>query len=209
MIYHSFKDAPGAPDLFNGTTTLEEFIKKLNKLAEDLSTSDDKDIAMLYGRKRHFTEDGDVIYSEEDKNKILGDGFELFVEILIKLLGAHPHIGIGNYKPFGQEDGEEDQGIDGFGINMKGQRTAVQCKFTNNATYEFTANDSNLPNFLVEAALEGLLKKGQVYLFTTAKGINWYTAAKWRHTVIELTRDDISILVKKNGVFWTDAYNLF
>lgn len=204
MLHHNFSVAPGVTELFNGTINFEEFIDKLNALAIDLP----KDLPRQYGPNTVYDNQQRPILSDKDRYKILGDGFELFIEILIATTGADPHIGIGKYKPFGQEDGEDDQGIDGFGMNMKGERTAIQCKFTNDPTYEFTANGSNLGNFLIEAAFEGLLKKGQVYLFTTAKGINYATAKKWRYTVIEFTRKDIAALVDNNSVFWKAGYDL-
>jgi hypothetical protein len=207
MLSHTFKEVPNVADLFKNTNTFKEFIKRLNQLACELPVRN-TECAMIYGRHTTYNDKKKPIISDKDKNKILGDGFELFTELLITTMGAHPHIGIGEYNPFGQLDGEDDQGIDGFGINMKLERTAIQCKFTNDPEYEFTANGSTLANFIVEAGFENILRKGQLYLFTTAKGINWYTAQKWRNVVIEINRNKISKLVDNNGLFWKNAYEL-
>ena len=206
MIYHNFKNAPGAADLFKDTKTLKEFIKRLNALSCSLPTLD-KDCAMAYGRGTTYI-NNKAIVSDKDKFKILGDGFELFVEVLIQIMGSHPHIGIGDYTPFGQDAGEDDQGVDGYGVNMNLARTGIQCKFTNDPEYEFTANGSNLVNFIVEAGFEGILKKGQLYLFTTASGINWRTQQKWRNVVIVFNRQKIEKFVKNNSLFWKKAYEL-
>lgn len=197
-LKHNFADAPGAKSLFAGTTCLEQFIEKLNLLAEELP----KNLPMQYGRT------GD---KKKDENKIRGDGFELFVEILIHELGASGHILLRDYVPFGQDEGEEDQGIDGFAINNDNKKVGVQCKFMNDPTYKFTANGSNLPNFLVECALECIFSKGQMYLFTTADGINWQTAKKWRHILDDYTfcRGKIAELVDNNNVFWSNAVQYF
>lgn len=197
-LIHNFKDAPGARSLFDGTTSLAEFIKKLDVLCKELPLA----LPIQYGRSGNL---------KKDENKILGDGFELFVEILIHELGASGHILLRDYVPFGQDEGEEDQGIDGFAVNNDNKKVGVQCKFVNNATYKFTANESNLPNFLVECALEGIFAKGQMYLFTTADGINWQTAKKWRHILDDYTfcRSKIAELVDNNRIFWPNAVKYF
>src|SRR3989304_6060558 len=60
-----------------------------------------------------------------DNNKYKGDGFELFVEALIKLSPIDKRIGLINY----QLITTGDTGVDGSGMGMNGSPATVQCKF--------------------------------------------------------------------------------
>lgn len=82
---------------------------------------------------------GRGVKQEDNEKKILGDGFELFCELLILHMGFHPHIGLTAYDPI---DPDEDKGVDAYALNLKGERSAVQCKFVTDTQFEFKANNS-------------------------------------------------------------------
>jgi len=52
-----------------------------------------------------------------DTNKYLGDGFEFFIEILLKLHPVDNRIGVYNYSPKLMND----NGVDGLGVNILGE----------------------------------------------------------------------------------------
>ena len=134
-IKHHFANEPEAIKLFENIGNFLQFKKKLKKLSVSLPKSN----PIRWGRNAK---------SQDNENKILGDGFELFCELLVLHMGFHPHIGLTDYKPICAND---DEGVDAYAKNIENEASAVQCKFVSNATYKFTANGSNLSNFLVEA----------------------------------------------------------
>lgn len=191
MIKHKFGSEAEAIQLFDGVENFVQFKKKL----EDMSVRLPKANPLRWGR-----------FAEESKNinKIRGDGFELFCELFVKQLGIHPHVGLDKYEPI---DVERDEGVDAYAINLDMKRSAIQCKFVADPNYEFTANSSNLSNFLIEAAFNGVdwISDNEIrrlFLITTAKGINQHTKEKWHNRVFEINIDTIMTLTK-NKLFWS------
>jgi hypothetical protein len=82
-----------------------------------------------------------------DSNKYLGDGFEFLVEILLKSHAYDNRFGITNYEPV-QSD---DTGVDGFGINLTGDKCVVQVKYRSNTKTFLTANVDKLSNMFSSA----------------------------------------------------------
>jgi len=194
MIKHTFVHEPGALDLFQDTTTLLSFKNKLSKLSASLPEIN----PVQWGRKS----------KEENENVIKGKGFELFCELLVSLMGHHPHIGLTKYEPCQIKD----NGIDAFAVNLNNEKSAVQCKFRSDANYEFTEGSSNLGSFMTEALFETDCKKKssvkKAFLITTAKGINYSTASKWRNSVFEINGKTLKTLVNNNIIFWNSCCEL-
>ncbi|MFA5024071.1 MAG: hypothetical protein WC523_03905 [Patescibacteria group bacterium] len=194
MILHSFANEPEVIKLFEETKTFAEFKNKLEELAISLPQTK----PIFYNLKKDMP---------DNVKKIKGDMFELFCELLVSCIGSHSHIGLGQYRPVNLSD---DEGVDAYAVNTLLEKSAVQCKFVSNPNYEFTANDSNLPNFLIEARFNGIpweedTKTKRLFLITSAKGIHYHTISKWRNCVFIINGDTISTLTDNNLLFWSDC----
>lgn len=108
-----------------------------------------------------------------DPDKYKGDGFELFVEALIKLSPVDNRIGITDYKI---QEGL-DTGIDGYGIGIDGKIATVQVKYRSDNTQVLTANKDHLSNFVMSSLFEGVDKdtKTNLLIVTTADGLHHFT----------------------------------
>ena len=163
--------------LFNNVKTLSQFMKRLEKQSK-----------MFPDR-----------YSVE---KYLGDGWELFCEALIKTHQYDNRIGISQYNIVSKND----NGVDGYGINIFGETCAVQPKYRSNTSGLLTSKKDSLDSFITEALLEKNIrpsKQFRHYVFTTAKGLHYYTDhEKYRGTVKCYGYDEIRSLVDNNLHFW-------
>lgn len=169
-------------DLFEGTSKLSTFCKKLEKQA---SIDPDR-------------------YPFE---KYLGDGFELLVEILIKLSECDNRIGIKDYKPVLSQD----NGVDGYGVNLLGEISAIQVKYRVNSQKLLTASGDRLDSFLSEAMFNGVIpqienKCKRHYIFTTADGLHHYTLnEKFRKSIKVFGYQELRELLDGNLHFWGKA----
>ncbi len=163
--------------LFENIKTLSQFMKRLEKQSQ------------LHPER----------YSVE---KYLGDGWEFFCEALIKANPCDNRIGIANYEPVIKND----NGVDGYGINIFGEVCAVQPKYRSNTKGLLTSEGDSLNSFITEALLGKNItpdKKYRHFVFTTAKGLHHYTDhEKFRGMVKCYGYDDIRSLVDNNLHFW-------
>lgn len=132
----------------------------------------------------------------------LGDGWEFFCEALIKTHQYDNRLGIRDYVIVSNND----NGVDGYGINFFGETCAVQPKYRTNTQGLLTSGKDSLDSFITEALLEkGIIpnKQSRHYVFTTAKGLHHYTDhEKFRGTVKCFGYDEIRSLVDNNLHFW-------
>lgn len=143
-----------------------------------------------------------------DPDKYKGDGFELFVEALIKLSPIDNRIGIGNYEVI--QEGN-DTGVDGYGIGIDGKKASVQVKFRSDNTENLTANKDHLSNFVMTSIFEGVDKdsKNNMLIITTANGLHHYTDNEmFRNKVRCLGYNELRALVDNNVLFWDKFRNL-
>jgi hypothetical protein len=163
--------------LFENVKTLSQFMKRLEKQSQ------------LYPER----------YSIE---KYLGDGWEFFCEALIKTHQYDNRVGISEYVPVTKND----NGVDGYGINLFNEVCAVQPKYRSNTKGLLTSEGDSLNSFIAEALLEKNIltsKKYRHFVFTTAKGLHYYTDhEKFRGMVKCYGYDDIRSLVDNNLHFW-------
>jgi len=163
--------------LFNDTKTLKQFMNRLEKQAQ------------LHPER----------YSIE---KYLGDGWEFFCEALIKSHPCDNRIGISEYVPVTKND----NGVDGYGVNIFGEVCAIQPKYRSNTKGLLTSTTDKLDSFITEALLEKSIQPSKEYrhfVFTTAKGLHHYTDhEKFRGMVKCYGYDDIRSLVDNNLHFW-------
>ena len=146
-----------------------------------------------------------------DPDKYKGDGFEFFVELFLMLHPNDNRVGIHKYQPVQ----ENDNGVDGIGVNILKQKSVVQIKYRSNTQYYLTTNEDHLGNLIVD----GMGKYNVVYakerknyrhfIFTTAKGLNYYTDQEvFKSRVKCFAIDDFKAMLNNNMIFWTDAFEI-
>ena len=176
-LEHRFKQQCYSVDnLLANVKTLNQFMSKLEKQA--------------------------VLYPDNwDRDTYVGDGFECFVEALIKLSPIDKRINICNYKV---QPGV-DMGVDGFGYGHDGEVHTVQVKYRSNQTQVLTANKDHISNFVSQSAMKyGVsLSYGHMTIFTTADSLHeeinneMYMAKVRTHGVKQIKQ-----LVDGNLAFW-------
>ena len=144
-----------------------------------------------------------------EPNKYLGDGFEFFVELF---LGLHPvdnRVGVYNYHPIQ----ENDNGVDGIGMNIKGERSVVQIKYRSNNLAVLTNTQDHLSNMFSD----GMLAHGVVadmtdannyrhFVFTTAESLHFYTDQEmFKNKVRCIGYTNFRTMLDNNLVFWETA----
>jgi hypothetical protein len=153
-----------------------------------------------------------------DSNKYVGDGFEIFVEALVKLMGLHPDIGVTDYVP---QPGN-DNGVDGVGKGILDLRTVtVQAKYRPREDALLTAGKDRLDSFFTESVGKNfkikldwdendkLIGQKPMLVITTAAGLNSYTRDEKFHGVVRCIgapwlKDNIN----GNTAFWKQFHNL-
>jgi hypothetical protein len=134
--------------------------------------------------------------------KYLGDGWEFFCEALIKTHQYDNRIGISDYTPVIKND----NGVDGYGINIFGESCATQFKYRSNTKQLLTSTEDKLDSFITESIIEKDIrpsKKFRHFVFTTAKGLHHYTdQEKFRGMIMCYGYDEIRSLVDNNLHFW-------
>lgn len=189
-IEHSFiTKCHNLKELFHNTNKLSTFISKLEKQS-------------ILNIKR---------YSQND---YLGDGFEFFVEIFLKTHSCDNRVGISNYKPIKKH---EDTGVDGVGVNIKGQKSVVQIKFRSNSEKQLTNNDDHLSNMMTSGMIEhGVVAINDIsietprhYIITTASGLHHYTQNTFFKNVVKcIGYSDLKHMLDENYSFWEQCRSL-
>ncbi len=161
---------------------------------------------------------GDGEIDTDKENKYKGDGFELFVEVFIRVFGSDMLVSI---VPESYEvvlsSGGNDTGVDGFGVGNDGKMHTVQAKFCI-GDVELTANKHRLTNFTSTSMLRykvdmnspcnlenrpGIDGKINMTIIHTGKGINHYTEDNMLCGVVRaIGLKDIKNKVDGNNIFW-------
>lgn len=140
--------------------------------------------------------------------KYVGDGFELLVEMIIKLSQTDNRIGIADYKPI---QSNNDNGVDGYGINLLNKKCAVQVKYRSDNNKLLTATSDGLDSFMTEAMFESVLPEitdpcKNHYIFTTAEGLHYYTEnEKYRKSIKVIGYNHLREMFDKNAHFWNSV----
>jgi len=185
LLEHNFKTkAHDLVALFTGTNKMSTFVRKLEAQAL-------KDV------------------DRYDRDKYVGDAFELFVELFLKLHPTDNRVGVYNYEPIQ----ENDNGVDGIGVNIKGQKSVVQIKYRANNQQLLTANTDHLSNMITD----GMLSHGVVadmadmtnyrhFVFTTAEGLHYYTNDEMFKSKVKcIGYKDFRSMLDNNDIFWKTA----
>ena len=186
MIAHTFKTRCFDLDNLFDCLTLSQFIKKLDNQSK-------------------------IDPARYDPDKYKGDGFEFFIQCLLHLHPNDTRIGIGQYEPVF----ESDNGVDGIGINLQGNKSVVQIKFRSNASTLLTANKDHLSNMFSDGMLQHKVvvsedeKEYRHFVFTTAKGLHFYTDQEmYKNRVKCFGYNELRQLIDDNFLFWSNANKL-
>ena len=137
-----------------------------------------------------------------DPDKYKGDGFELFVEALIKLMPINNRFGVMNYKPIQKND----YGADGKGIGLNGKPATVQVKFRSDSRYYLTANKDHLSNFVTASQNDygvDVEDTKNMIIITCAAGVDHKTLKNMlKNKVVVVNRKELQSLVDNNHIFW-------
>jgi hypothetical protein len=141
-----------------------------------------------------------------DPFKYVGDGFEFFIELFLMLYPCDKRIGISSYVPVQ----ENDNGVDGIGINTKGEKSVIQVKYRTNTLGFLTANQDCLSNMFSDGMLAHNViadmtdsKNYRHFIFTTAEGLNFYTDIEMFKSKVKcIGYNDFRVLLDDNLIFW-------
>jgi hypothetical protein len=178
-MLHSFKlDCPKELKLklLNKVTCLNSFMENINKIIKE-------DFLLL---ERYFTSVDKINSNPIDEFK--GDAFEVFTEFFINTFKFDNRLGIKEYRPWSIRDDGKDWGVDGVGYlnGTISKRITVQCKYRSNKTYFLQANEDHISNFVAYTMTSPIYKDSQMYIFTTAKGLNENTHKSMYHSLIRV-----------------------
>lgn len=140
-----------------------------------------------------------------DPLKYMGDGFEMFVEIFLKSHAYDNRIGITRYEPIQSND----NGVDGIGYNIIGEKSAIQIKYRSNTNHVLTADGDHLANMISDAVLNHDIQKPSFdkppvyYIITTGKGLHRYTETDFFKGYVKCFGfEDLKFLLDGNKSFW-------
>lgn len=141
-----------------------------------------------------------------DPNKYKGDGFEFLVEILLKSHAYDNRLGITNYEPV-QSD---DNGVDGFGFNLSGEKCVIQIKYRSNKNEVLSSNKDHLSNMISDGMIQHNVvtsddnkKCPRHYVITTANGLHHYTDNEnFKGFVHCIGHDQLRSMLDNNLSFW-------
>ena len=161
--------------------------------------------------KKHCDSNTEHLTEDEKGQKVrtfLGDGFEVFVEMLLK---AHPYdrrIGVSNYAPCHPNFGNADHGVDGKGIGTNNRPATVQAKFRGNPKDVLTANGAHLVNFKNSSHEEFdvlLSDVDNMLIVTNCQGLHHYTSSAMLNNKVRcISRDHLKQMVDDNFPFWDE-----
>jgi len=181
-IQHNFKTkSHSLPRLFEGVTKMSQLIKKIEQES-------------LIDPLRY------------DSENYKGDAFEFFVELFLALHPTDNRVGVYNYKP----NQENDNGVDGIGVNINNEKSAIQIKFRSNTKTELSSNKDNLANLITDGMLTHNIiadmenpKNFRHFVFTTATGLNFYTDQEMFKSKVKcFGYNEFRSLLDNNIIFW-------
>lgn len=180
---HTFKftGKQDLQELFQDTNKFSTLVRKIGQMAQRNPTSYDPD-------------------------KYKGDAFEYFVELFLQAFNFDDRVGVSNYSPMQ----ENDNGVDGIGSNLRGEKSVVQVKYRSDSTQLLTGNGDHLVNMISSgiidhkvSPIENIKDVPKHYIFTTAEGLHHYTDQEnFKGRVRCFGYKDFKKLVDNNINFW-------
>ena len=185
ILEHNFKTkCHSLPALFDGVNKMSQLMARIQKFSER-----------------------DPLNYDPDKYK--GDAFELFIELFLMLHPNDNRTGVYDYKP----TQDNDNGVDGIGRNIKGERSVVQIKYRSNVTDVLTTNEAHLSNMITDGMLTyGVVadmenkKNFRHFIFTTASGLHFYTEHEmFKNKVRCFSYKHFKSMLDNNKPFWDNC----
>ena len=147
-----------------------------------------------------------------DSLKYLGDGFEFFIEIFLSLHPCDNRVGVYDYVPVQ----ENDNGVDGTGLNIKMEKCVVQVKYRTDTSELLTASKDSLSNIFSDGMLTHNVITDNTdsnnyrhFVFTTADGLHFYTDQEmFKRKVKCIGYKDLKGLLDNNLPFWNKVREL-
>lgn len=148
-----------------------------------------------------------------DPNKYKGDAFEFLVEIFLKSHAYDNRLGITDYTPV-QSD---DNGVDGVGFNIVGEKCVIQIKYRSNKETLLTSTEDHISNLVTDGMLKhGVSATPEIledirngkrpplhYIITTAKGLHFYTEKEFFKGVVHtIGYEQLRFMLDNNFSFW-------
>lgn len=141
-----------------------------------------------------------------DGEKYKGDAFEFFVELFLALHPTDNRVGVYNYKP----NQENDNGVDGIGVNINNEKSVVQIKYRTNVLTELSTNKDSLSNLITDGMMSHSVvadmensNNYRHFIFTTATGLNFYTDGEMFKSKVKcFGYNDFRCLLDNNQIFW-------
>jgi hypothetical protein len=169
-------------DFNSGVKTIETFISKVEELSQQ------------YGK---------------DKNRInsfKGNILEVLAEIFFSIFNADTSVGIKDYTPVPISD---DFGVDGIGINVNGDKCAIQIKYKANpldiVLYEDMAKTYTAGREIHKLSLDN---DDTIFLFTTGYSISISCSKVFKRKIRIINRNIIAGKIDNNLSFWEMAEEL-
>ena len=174
-------------------------LKKMLKVLEEIS--DDPITYHYVNTDNEYNEDNTDDDILNGKYKFIGDLFEIFAEVFLKIYSSDNRIGIYNYQPVPPED---DYGVDGFGKNINGENCTVQIKYRGNPIYELKERD------IKQFGYQSIVKydvdkhsKNNMFIFTNCIGLHWNTEVNVFNDKMNVINGEmISKMIDNNEPFW-------
>ncbi len=161
-------------------------------------------------QKVAFPKNPDDLNGHNPLERVLGDGWEGFFEIVGKVFGIHPDLRIVDVVP--APPGQ--QGFDFVAVHTKtGKVVTIQCKYIGKSeawAEELRESESmRLERFLKASQNEAMVPveaTDNMIVFTNAKGIDYFTSEVLLYEKVRcIGRPHIEHLVKENPAFWDTA----
>ena len=161
---------------------------------------------------RKLKEQSELDVERYEKNDYVGDGFEFFVELFLKLHPCDNRVGVYKYIPIQ----DNDNGVDGIGVNIRKEKSVVQIKFRTNNEQQLTANNDHLSNMFSDGMLVhnvvadmSDMNNYRHFIFTTSKGLHYYTDDEMFKSKVKcIGYNDFRTLLDNNLVFWETALDI-
>ena len=164
------------------------------------------DVNLMSTLMRRIQEQAQLDPLRYDVNDYMGDAFEFFVELFLKINNTDNRVRVYDYKPI---PSHEDRGAEGVGINGRKEKCVVQVKFRGNVDTLLTANEDHLSNLMLAGMHMGISydledrKNFRHYVFTTAKSLHFYTDEEmFDGKVFCFGIDQFRSMVDNNPIFW-------
>jgi hypothetical protein len=164
------------------------------------------DVNLMSTLMRRIQEQSQLDPLRYDVNDYMGDAFEFFVELFLKIYDTDNRVGVYNYIPI---PSHEDKGADGVGVNIRKEKCVVQVKFRGNVDSLLTANEDHLSNLMLAGMHMGIgfdqenRKNFRHFVFTTAKTLHFYTDEHmFEGKVYCFGLDKFREMVDNNPIFW-------